>query len=127
MKISILDDYHDTAESLALLLRNEGFQATSTCKGSLSLQIAAATRPQVVLCDLAMPVLSGFEVAWRIRRIQGYHPLLVAITAYGSEEARQQSRQAGFDLHLVKPVDPLALIEILTKYAATLDEPGTEG
>jgi CheY-like chemotaxis protein len=78
--------------------------------------MAARFKPEIVLLDIGLPRLSGYDVARRIRQQPGGDAVtLIAITGWGQEEDRRQSEQSGFDLHLVKPVDPIALLKLLAE------------
>ncbi|WP_310734598.1 ATP-binding protein [Azohydromonas caseinilytica] len=110
----IVDDNRDAADSLAVLLRANGFTASTVYDGAAALQAFDALRPQVLLLDLGLPDISGLEVARTIRRRPaGAAVTLVAITGWGQDKDRQQTREAGFDQHLVKPVDPAQLLALL--------------
>ena len=115
-RILVVDDNPDTAESLALLLEMSG-NATQTAHDALTaLEKAASYRPDTVLMDLGLPGMSGFD-ACRTMREQpwGKELVIVAVSGWGQEEDRRKSREAGFDAHLVKPVDYATLRELLTK------------
>jgi CheY-like chemotaxis protein len=102
----VVDDNVDAAESLALALRLTGHDVRVAHDGPAALEAARDTRPDVVLLDLGMPVMDGFEVARQLRREPGLEGVrLVALTGWGQEEDRRRTRAAGFDEHLVKPVD----------------------
>jgi CheY-like chemotaxis protein len=112
--ILIADDNQDALESLALMLRLEGHEVHCACDGEEALQIADLKRPEIVVLDVGMPKLDGCEVARRIRaEAWGQGAVLVALTGWGQEVDRRRSREAGFDLHLVKPVDPATICEML--------------
>ena len=82
--------------------------------GYSALEAVRKFRPEIVLLDIGLPGMSGYEVARRIReRARGKAPLLVAMTGYGQEADRRKAREAGFDHHLVKPIDLDALLELL--------------
>jgi PAS domain S-box-containing protein len=120
-RILVVDDNEDAASSLALLLELGGHEVRTAHDGAEALAVAAEFRPGVVLMDLGMPVLNGYDAARRIRAEPwGDGMILVAVTGWGQEEDRRRTTQAGFDGHLVKPVDYHALMELL----ATL--PGAE-
>ena len=104
-RILIIDDSADSAESLGMLLTMMGHQVRTSLSGADALEVAARFRPELVMCDIGMPGMSGFDVAPRLRAELGNKTLLVALTGYGSEEDRARTRAAGFDAHLVKPVD----------------------
>jgi CheY-like chemotaxis protein len=114
LRFLVVDDNTDSAESLALLLRVLGNHAETATSGERALEIAPRLRPDVVLCDLAMPGMSGFETARRLRAMEGRtgRLKLVALTGYGASEDRRLSREAGFDEHLIKPID-LAKLQAL--------------
>jgi two-component system CheB/CheR fusion protein len=97
-----------------MLLRLQGQDVRVAYEGPAALELAREFRPEVVLLDLGMPGLDGYEVARRLRQQPGLEGiLLVAVTGWGQEEDRRRSREAGFDLHWVKPVEPAALRELL--------------
>jgi CheY-like chemotaxis protein len=107
LRVLVIEDHKDTAASLQLLLELRGHEVRVTHSGPEGVLAALEWRPSVVLCDIGLPGLDGYGVARELRR----NPLtaqvrLVAVTGYGSEEDRRRSREAGFDLHLTKPVEP---------------------
>jgi PAS domain S-box-containing protein len=118
-RVLLVEDNLDGAETLAILLRLWGHDVRLAHDGSSALAAAREFRPEVVLLDIGLPHgMNGFEVAQRLRQEpESAHVLLVALTGYGQAEDRQRSRAAGFDLHLVKPVDVNALQELLTPMA----------
>jgi PAS domain S-box-containing protein len=111
-RVLVVDDNVDAADSLALLLKLSGQETRVAYDGPTALLVAEAFRPQLVLLDIGMPGMDGYEVARRLRE-QGRKVPLVAVTGWGQEEDRRRSREAGFDHHLVKPVDPSALQQLL--------------
>lgn len=114
-RVLVVDDNVDTAESLALLLRLRGHEVDTAHDGPAALKRATHFRPDVVLLDIGLPGLDGYQVASRLRRRrQTAKALLVALTGYGREEDRSQAQKAGFDHFLTKPVDPLAIYELLS-------------
>ncbi|HEV3263102.1 MAG TPA: MASE1 domain-containing protein [Gemmataceae bacterium] len=115
-RVLVVDDNVDAAQSLASLLRLEGHHVQVAHDGPRALEAAQAQRPEVVLLDLGLPEMDGYEVARRLRQQPGLRTtLVVALTGYGQEEDRRRSREAGFDLHLIKPVDPAALLDVLAR------------
>jgi PAS domain S-box-containing protein len=105
-RVLVVDDNVDAAEALVQLLRISGHDVLEAHDGETALKTAEAFRPDVVLLDIGLPRLSGHEVARRLREQPwGRTPLLVALTGWGQGEDRRKSREAGFDHHLVKPVD----------------------
>ncbi|OWQ85685.1 hypothetical protein CDN99_21645 [Roseateles aquatilis] len=106
LRILVVDDNADAAESLVMILRIEGHDVKVAHGAAEALAIAAASRPQVVLLDLGLPGASGLEVARQLRAIPGLGQVrLIAVTGYGQPSDREATRQAGFDVHMVKPVD----------------------
>ncbi len=105
LRVLVVDDNRDAADSLALLLQLGGHDTRTEYSGADALRVAAAFRPELVFCDLGMPGMNGHEVA-RSLRAQPHtaSAILVALTGWGSEEDRRRTRLAGFDHHLVKPV-----------------------
>jgi signal transduction histidine kinase len=113
-RVLVVDDNVDNAESLALLLRLGGHEARTAQTGPGAIAAASEFRPEVVLLDIGLPGMDGYEVARRLREGTGGKTLLlVAQTGYGQEDDRCRSRQAGFDAHLVKPIDPGTLLTLL--------------
>jgi PAS domain S-box-containing protein len=113
-RILLADDNRDAAESLAIILRLEGHEVALAHDGEEALRAFEQHRPEVALLDIGMPVASGYEVARRIRATpEGGAVLLIAITGWAQDTDRAQSRAAGFDHHLTKPVEPEALIGLL--------------
>jgi len=114
-KILLVEDNADARLALARLLRLYGHHVETAEDGSEGLEKILATEVEVVLLDIGLPGLNGYEVAARIRATHGAGLFLIALTGYGQLEDREKARQAGFDLHLVKPIDPEQLNEILAK------------
>jgi PAS domain S-box-containing protein len=113
-RVLIADDNHDAAVSLSMLLQAAGHETRIAHDGLQAVEQAEAFRPHVVLLDIGMPKLDGYEVARRIAsRPWAGSTLIVAVTGWGQEADRQRSSQAGFHRHLVKPVDPDALLRLL--------------
>jgi PAS domain S-box-containing protein len=105
-RMLVVDDNHDAADSLALLLKGLGNEVITLYDGPSALQILENFQPTVVFLDIGMPGMDGFEVARRIKRQpKGQDITLIALTGWGQEEDRRQSREAGINHHLVKPVD----------------------
>jgi CheY-like chemotaxis protein len=115
----VVDDNADTADSLAMLLRLHGHEVQVAYNGPAALQAAEAGPFDVILLDIGLPRMDGYEVARRLRaRADGARPVLVAITGYAYEADRRRSQEAGFDHHLVKPVGPDRLEELLRTLTA---------
>jgi signal transduction histidine kinase/ActR/RegA family two-component response regulator len=113
-RILIVDDNEDGAESLAMLLQLGGHETCDVRDGTAALEVAERWRPDAVLLDIGLPGLNGYEVCRRIRQKPwGKSMLLVALTGWGQEEDRLRSKEAGFDTHMVKPVDPDVLLKLV--------------
>ena len=116
MTVQPVDDNRDAATSLAELLEFTGHETRVAHDGLEAVQTAENFRPDVVLLDIGLPKLNGFEAARMIRQQPwGKDMMLVALTGWGQEEDRRMSSAAGFDAHLVKPADPVALTELLAR------------
>jgi CheY-like chemotaxis protein len=117
LRVLIVEDCEDAAASLALLLRLDGHEVHVAGNGGMALRVAQDWPPDVVLLDIGLPGLDGYEVAKRLRaRAAGMKPLLIAITGYGRDEDRRRSAEAGIDLHLLKPADPAGLRQMLKRF-----------
>jgi DNA-binding response OmpR family regulator len=117
VRILVADDNRDAADSLQRVLSMHGHEVRVAYDGAAALRIGREFRPRVAVLDIAMPGSSGYEVARSIRRQQGTEVMLVALTGWGQEGDRRRAMEAGFDHHLVKPVDPNALSELLADVA----------
>src|SRR5215469_14468132 len=116
LRILVVEDLHDSADSLGLLLELWGYQAVITYDGADALAAASSTPPDVVFLDIGLPGMDGCEVARQIRQLPGVTTaLLVAITGYGRKDDVQRCKEAGIDCHFLKPVDPLELKQLLAK------------
>jgi CheY-like chemotaxis protein len=121
-RVLVVDDNRDFADSLAAVLRLAGNEVCVTYDGLEAVGAAGMWRPDIVLLDIGLPHLNGYDTARRIRDTLGKRtPLLVAITGWGQEEDRRRSRAAGFDHHLVKPIDPAELSSFLAAALAALE------
>jgi CheY-like chemotaxis protein len=118
-RILVVDDNVDGADSLAVLLRLSGHEVSLAHDGPAALDLARAFRPEIVLLDIGLPGMDGFEVA---RRLRGNEPtrdaILVAVTGYGRDEDRARSQEAGFDYHLVKPISFDAMLGVFQQAAS---------
>jgi len=100
------------------VLELDGHEVREAGDGPQGIEVALAARPEVIIVDIGLPGLDGFEVARRLRAALGKDPLLIALTGYGQPEDRRLSRDAGFDVHLVKPVSPEQLAAALASRRA---------
>jgi PAS domain S-box-containing protein len=114
LRVLIIEDNPDAAESLRLLLEAYGCEAVTASSGTAGVEAARETRPDVVLCDVGLPLMNGYAVAEALRADAALHRTrLIALTGYGQEEHVRRAREAGFDAHLTKPADPERLIRYL--------------
>ena len=119
LRILVVDDNQDSAESLAMLLRLRGHDVRTAHDGPTGLEAAGDHRAEVVFLDIGMPGMNGYDVARRLRERPDTRDVrLVAMTGWGQEEDRRRAREAGFDRHLVKPLDLGSLDELLTGLAS---------
>ncbi|HUN25975.1 MAG TPA: response regulator [Steroidobacteraceae bacterium] len=115
-RILVADDNYDAAQSLALMLGMDGHDVRTASDGVEALEVAEEFKPQVVILDIGMPRLDGYETARRLREQSWAHTALVfALTGRGQEDDRERTRRAGFDRHLVKPIDPEVLTQMLSQ------------
>jgi CheY-like chemotaxis protein len=119
LHVLVVDDQDDIAETMAILIRLYGHEVDTASSGAAALTAAQAKTPDVVLLDISMPGMNGYDVAKQFRSMFGYKLLLIAITAYGSAEAKRRCLAAGFDDHFVKPVNPEFVRRLLTELAAS--------
>jgi len=121
LRVLIADDNADQADGLALLLQMEGDDVRISYDGPGVLEAARSFRPHVVLLDIGMPGLDGYQVARRLRKSpETRRALLVAMTGWGQEEDVRRSLEAGFDHHLTKPFEPALMEKLLADYSATI-------
>jgi len=116
-RILVVEDNRDSADSLRLLLELSGHEVAVAYSGHDGVQAAEQYQPEVVLCDIGLPGLDGYGVARKLRdNPTTATARLIAVTAYGHDEDRRRSHEAGFDLHVVKPVEPAALGKLLAEF-----------
>lgn len=114
LRILVADDNKDAADTLAMLLQIMGHRVRQVRDGEAAVRAVADFNPQVVLLDIGMPKLNGYEACRRIRTQPGAEAMtLVAVTGWGQADDRRKSQEAGFDQHLVKPVDPAVLVNLI--------------
>jgi CheY-like chemotaxis protein len=118
-RILLADDNQDALDSLAALLQCDGHEVHTAADGLEAFELAASWRPEVMLLDIGMPKLDGYEVARRVRaQPWGSDTVLIALTGWGQDEDRRRSQEVGFNSHLVKPLDLDALAKLLARMPA---------
>jgi CheY-like chemotaxis protein len=120
--VLLIEDNVDARDALRVLLELDGYDVEAAGDGPQGLEIARAKTPAVALIDIGLPGMDGYEVAKRLRAMGGPRSYLVALTGYSDPEDRRRAEEAGFDAHVVKPVDP----DELTRLLARLGVPGPE-
>jgi CheY-like chemotaxis protein len=119
-RILVVDDNHDSALSLAMMLSIMGHETRTAHDGESAVETAESFLPEVVLLDIGLPKLNGYEVAQRIREhAWGASMFLIAVTGWGQDEDRQRSSEVGLNVHMVKPVEAAALERLLAELAST--------
>jgi CheY-like chemotaxis protein len=119
-RVLVVDDNRDAADSLAMVLQLNGNDVRAVYTGEDCISTAQSFKPEIIILDIGLPGLSGHEVGREIRAAEwGQDILLVALTGWGQESDRQMSAAAGFDHHLVKPVSPDELMELLAGASST--------
>jgi CheY-like chemotaxis protein len=116
--VLLVDDNRDLRETLKMVLELSGFRVNVAGDGVEGVRQALAAPPESAIIDIGLPGLDGYEVARSLRRSLGKQIFLIAQTGYGQPEDRRRAYEAGFDLHLVKPVPPETLCRCLTTRAA---------
>ena len=111
--ILIIDDNHDNATGMAALLRRAGHRVVTAHEGTRGVELVEEHRPDVVLLDIGLPGLDGYEVARRVRAHATVQPVLIAVSGYAQDADRRHSSEAGFDHHLAKPVDMDELVDLI--------------
>jgi CheY-like chemotaxis protein len=123
-RVLLVEDNADARAALVALLELEGYLVEAAADGAAGVEIVRTLRPDVALVDIGLPGIDGYEVARRIRALGPPQPFLVALTGYSRPEDRQRTTDAGFDAHLVKPVDPNDLTALLSR---GIPGPGSRG
>src|SRR6478736_1103449 len=113
-RVLVVDDNADAADMLAILLRTAGHHVEVAYSGPSAVAVALTQKPHVIFLDIAMPKMDGLKVARQLReKPETQGALIVAVTGFGRDDDRERTQQAGFDFHLVKPVEPKQILELL--------------
>ena len=121
-RVLVVDDHADSADSLSLILTHLGHEVETAYDSRMALAIARKFRPDIVFCDLGLPVMDGYEIARHLSAFpENRGAILVALTGYGQDEDKKRSLSAGFHYHLVKPVSPESLQDLLKLTSANDD------
>jgi CheY-like chemotaxis protein len=116
-RVLVVDDNLDSADTMAELVRIWGYEVRTAHDGPAALECARSFRPNVVLLDVGLPGMDGYELARRLRAEGLAGELLVSVTGYGQDEDRRKAQEAGFDHHLTKPVNPETLQRLVAQDA----------
>jgi CheY-like chemotaxis protein len=123
-RVLVVDDNRDAADTLGILLEYLGADAHVVHSGEMALQCLSSFKPSAILLDLGMPGMDGIEVARRLRQEpEGREVVLIALTGWGQEDDRRRTKEAGFNHHLVKPIDLSVLQELLASVPPHVVEP----
>jgi len=121
MRVLLVEDHAETAWTVSRLLNHDGHDVEVASDGETAVSVARNNPPDVMLLDLGLPGIDGYEVARQVQQHPGdKRPLVVAVSGHGEAEARQRSQEAGIDLHLVKPVEPDYLRRLLSRFRQVL-------
>jgi CheY-like chemotaxis protein len=127
-RILVADDVKDAADSLAMLLELRGHDVRTAHDGDEAIEVAEAFRPHIVLLDIGMPKLNGYEACRRIRaQPWGRSIVMVALTGWSQAEDRRRTDEAGFDAHIVKPVEVKVLLDLLAAHCAGIPDEAAVG
>ena len=111
--ILIIEDNADARDALRMLLELDGHTVEAVEEGQQALEVARAKDPDIALVDIGLPGIDGYEIARRVRARDTRRPVLIALTGYGQPSDRRRATDAGFDVHVTKPVNSSALLELL--------------
>jgi DNA-binding response OmpR family regulator len=122
VNVLVVEDYPDAAATTAMLLESYGFRVQVAGDGAAAVRIAETFRPQVVLLDIGLPGPDGYAVGRQLQEVLTLKPRIIAVTGYGGEAYRNRSQEAGFDHHLLKPVDPATLLALIREFGSNPDQ-----
>lgn len=125
LKILVADDNADISDSLSLLLQSVGYTVEAVYDGLAAVELAPSFQPDVILLDIGMPRLSGYEAAKQLRKLVPSNVVLVAVTAWGRDIDKKRAYEAGFDHHFVKPMAFHTLLDLLADLAKRIGPSAT--
>ena len=114
LSVLVVDDVADVTEMIALFLKHAGYEVATANSAASALRIAREQRFDVIISDIGMPEMNGYELAERLRGSTNYHGIpIIAVTGYSEYDDRSRALQAGFNAHLIKPIDPDRLLNLI--------------
>jgi len=114
--VLVVDDVHDVTEMIALFLKHAGYQVATADSASRALQLAEERSFDLIISDIGMPQMNGYELAGELRRWSEYQSIpIIAVTGYSEYDDRGRALQAGFSAHLTKPIDPSQLLDLMNQ------------
>jgi CheY-like chemotaxis protein len=114
--VLVVDDVHDVTEMIALFLKHAGYQVTTADSASSALQLAGERNFDLIISDIGMPGMNGYELAGTLRRLAEYQSIpIIAVTGFSEYDDRGRALQAGFSAHLTKPIDPAQLLDLMNE------------
>lgn len=112
----VVDDVADVTEMISMFLRHAGFKVVSAQSAAAALELAGTQAFDVVISDIGMPGMNGYELAEALRELPDYRQVpMIAVTGYSMYDDRERALQSGFNAHLIKPIDPSALLDLITE------------
>lgn len=114
--VLVVDDVHDVTEMIALFLKHAGYEVATADSASTALQLAEERIFDLIISDIGMPQMNGYELAGALRRLSEYQSIpMIAVTGYSEYDDRGRALQAGFSAHLTKPIDPSQLLDLMNE------------
>jgi len=114
--VLVVDDVHDVTEMIALFLKHAGYEVATADSASIALQLAGERIFDLIISDIGMPQMNGYELAEALRRLSKYQSIpMIAVTGYCEYDDRSRALQAGFSAHLTKPIDPSQLLDLMNE------------
>jgi CheY-like chemotaxis protein len=121
LRVLVVDDNTDAADTLSMVIQQMGAEVRTVYDGATALRMCESFLPQLVMLDIGMPHMNGYDVARAIRMLKCGKPMIAAVTGWGQEADRARAREAGIDRHFTKPISEVALHELVTEVASRLE------